>query len=266
MRWLLDRDLKPFIPGCIENVIVGAQLADERTQVAELVKLFKKPQDERTMLGLHAQLDQLRKDAGVKMVSAQGTVSPPHGRPRSISSMTTSGGVRIADDARRALGANGWSFEREMTEWRLYHEAFVHRVVLQHLRDRLMSIREVCTLLTLIISTVTTLVTSAAAGIIGGGVSATSGTNAPPAEGLGVFITWIEQNSSYILLLFSLATTIISGFVQTQSAFWKRLDKERRTHRDRTEITPRSHRDRTVDTARALTQTCVLSRGPTSSW
>ena len=47
---------------------------------------------------------------------------------------------------------------------------------------------------------------------------------------------WLSRHQTFqkwlmaliVLLVFSFVTTLLSGFVQTQSAFWKRIDKDGR--------------------------------------
>ena len=124
----------------------------------------------------------------------------------------------------------GWTFANETAEWKRYHRAFVERVIFKHLRDRLNDIREGCNLAVVLIASVTTLITAVSAGIAGGAGS-TDGDGCGSGESETCSTSWVaclQQYQTYGFILLSFMTTLISSFVQMQTPFWKRVDKDGR--------------------------------------
>lgn len=138
--------------------------------------------------------------------------------------------ARVVDETTKIDG-NRWNYSNELAEWKRYHRVYVERVILLHLRERLSRIREGCTVLLTLITCFTTLITSLAVGSEGmlrdsGSDAGVNGTNdAPGGMACEGVMSCMVVYQSYIFILLSFTTTVISGFVQLQSPFWKRVDK-----------------------------------------
>ena len=130
----------------------------------------------------------------------------------------------------RVKRATGWNFSREYAEWKLYHETFVKRVVNKHLRERIGKVRDFFDLFILLISSFTTLVTAISSGIIGASDASDVVQDPDDTSLLKSTVLWLMENSQYILLVLSFLTSVASFFVKHNTAFWKRVEKDGRTH------------------------------------
>ena len=216
--WLIQNDLKQFVPAFVVNNVVGNSLLkmpnEPQNQLEEICNVGEVPKmSSGQILGMKRQVAQLARHfksirPDVELLGEETDPDPPPDETPKTND-------------RKAMRENGWNFDREFSEWQRYHRTFVERVINQHVRGRLVRFKDTCTLLVLAISTTSTVFTSTSAGIIGS-------SNAVGKH--NEVAIWIANNSSFILVVLSACTTLIAGFVQAQSAFWKSMDKDGRMH------------------------------------